>query len=81
MGPSEKFHSLCTKEMGHSRKDPYLPPPHGGNKQYPSPVQTSYTNLRHSLDNCPPWMVDFLCGWGMDHFWNDVIENSPAPFL
>ena len=43
--------------MGCSRKDPYSPPPpHGGNWQYlPPPLRTSYTNLRHFLDNpCPP---------------------------
>ena len=47
-----------------------------GNQQYPPPPLpswTSYTNLRHSLDNPlpPPEWWKFLCGWGLDLFWNN----------
>ena len=48
-----------------------IPPMEEINNSPPPPVRTSYKNLRHSLDDCPPLSLDawnFLCKWGMNFF-------------
>ena len=43
------------------------------------PLWTSYTNLRHSLDDHPSlgYSRNFVCGRVMDLFWKDLMIQPP----
>jgi hypothetical protein len=57
--------------MGRSRKDPYYP--HGGNLCHPEGEGRKNSKCIRTSEGGRGLTSYFLCGGGMDVFWNDPI--------
>ena len=69
--------SSYSQILGCSRKDSYSPPPPPPHMEEinntPSPSLDILYKFKNFLDSSSPPFLDggnFLCGWGMDPFWN-----------